>query len=197
MVQLLSQLREPPVPGRFYMVPVVKYWHYGRFDAWPVFGPLHHDRGLIQFPHLHYHLDPRFFSAAQVRYGAQVGQGMRHDAMRDTPDRHASRNVLVDDEPFRLSPIPRKPTLTKRRCRAATWEYTPGVWPQWLDGLESQFDNAATAIRRPDGRLLCPHRKADLSSLARNPDGTVTCPLHGLRVQCASPAPGNLRTRSG
>lgn len=43
-IPLLSTLREPPVPGRYYMVPVIDFIYCNREGQWPTLGPLHHDR---------------------------------------------------------------------------------------------------------------------------------------------------------
>lgn len=56
----LADLREPPVVGKFYLVPFIraKWFHYEA--DWPVYGPLHEDAKHFDFKHLHYHIDPRF-----------------------------------------------------------------------------------------------------------------------------------------
>ncbi|WP_342248629.1 Rieske 2Fe-2S domain-containing protein [Sphingomonas sp. OTU376] len=54
-----------------------------------------------------------------------------------------------------------------------------------VQALRERFGKCAP-IARPDGRKLCPHRRADLSNMVVAEDGTVTCPLHGLIVQVAA-----------
>lgn len=169
---LLSDLREPPVRGRFYMVPVVSYTYFDRSDLWPVLGPKHHDRGAVGFPHIHYHLDPRFVSAVQARY-------LRSRAYGNSVEQTAAIYPLARTD----MPPPERAHLVRLRCRVGTWEYQPPrLRPRWLDAFDQEYGEVAKPIQLRDGRMLCPHRKVDLSSLAADADGIVTCPLHGLRV---------------
>lgn len=58
---LLSTLREPPVVGRFYMVPVIRDYPYnGIRRTWPVIGPKHTDADFFNLAEEHYHVDARF-----------------------------------------------------------------------------------------------------------------------------------------
>lgn len=177
---LLSELREPPIVGRFYMVPVVRFPHHYTDGVWPVLGPLHHDRGEVNFPYLHYHIDPRFLTAAQVRICARSKSWMTPWSLEK--DVAAFPLCRTDME------IPRRPDLARRRCRASTWVYTPPKTPKWLPALSARYGKPCEPIRRRDGRLLCPHRKVDLSSFQPDERGIVVCPLHGLQVQCGAPA---------
>lgn len=182
---LLSDLREPPVVGRFYMVPVIGPYPYcDRRDDWPVIGALHEDRDAFNFPDLHYHIDARFLTAAQER--------------AVTPDRRDMNPVfLVHAEPFivrisgtplvyRGQPLPKgRPRLKRLKCRRSTYESMAlRANAKARAVIEGKHGQIAEPIRRKDGRLLCPHRKLDLSQFVPDVDGIVTCPLHGLRVRC-------------
>lgn len=181
MIPLLSTLREPPVPGRFYMVPVIIDASKSFRGAWPVLGPLHNDVDL--FPHFiwnHCHIDLRFLTKAQARYFAlNFGRGSELYAV--------GRQVLHDNV-FGRSQLPRGiPQFRKRKCQIASYGYGHSDRDH-VGALERQYGVPCKAITRPDGRKLCPHRKVDLSSFPPRPDGTVVCPLHGLTVQIAEPA---------
>lgn len=176
-IPLLSELREPPVPGRFYMVPVIDFVYFGFRGQWPTLGPLHHDREEIGFEPLHFHVDFRFLHARQVRQIDGIYWG-------------ASAETTVSSAPLnrRDLEIPRQAYLAKRRCRVSGWTYSPPERPKWLEAFDRRFGAVAEPRRLADGRLLCPHRKVDLSSFAPDAEGIVTCPLHGLRVRCTKAA---------
>lgn len=174
---LLADLREPPVVGRFYMVPCITYPYHERVDVWPTLGPLHHDRGEVNFPYLHYHIDPRFLTADQARHCAR-----KSAFYGGTVEACAAAYPLSHHG----SPLPARPHLVRRKCRASSWQYSPPSAVPWLDALEARYGAPADPIRVKRDRLLCPHRKVDLSSLQPDADGIVTCPLHGLRVRCAA-----------
>lgn len=179
-VPLLSDLREPPVVGRYYMVPVIEYSHHGRTDLWPTLGPLHHDHGEVNFPHLHFHVDARFLTARQANFLANKGGWMF--------SRTVETNVAIYPLCRTGEPVPPRAHLVKRKCRVSGWKYSPPSKPKWQEALEVKFGAPAEPVRIKGGRLLCPHRKVDLSSFEPDADGIVTCPLHGLRVKCGSAA---------
>jgi hypothetical protein len=67
----IDELTSPPVPGQYYLVPVVNglwrshingYW-ISRMGWWPVMGELHEDTKFFHFTDQHYHLDRRFLKA--------------------------------------------------------------------------------------------------------------------------------------
>lgn len=172
----LAELREPPIVGRFYLVPVVPYIYCGKEGDWPVLGPMHTDVEHFNFPYRHYHVDPRFLTERQVLQVTEYYRPFRH-----------SLAAVVGGSPLnnRGRPLPKgRPTLKRRRCRSAETQYVHGNELPVIN-LRATFSDPAEPIRKPDGRLLCPHRKVDLSSFERDEGGIVTCPLHGLRVKCA------------
>jgi hypothetical protein len=189
-LQKITDLREPPVVGRYYLVPCVRYYWHGMVESWPVIGPPHHD-AEIGFMPIHYHIDARFLTRKQQRLAFEertYSRGHKNFSIRQY---NASPLSEIDQtnewNVKRYGPIPRKPTLEKRICTNLKlhWPlpFKPGEnEPMWL-----WFTDLAGAIERPDGRLLCPHKKVDLSQFEPDADGIVTCPLHGLRVRCRYP----------
>jgi hypothetical protein len=174
----IATLREPPVVGRYYMVPTVTFEWRGRTDTWPVLGGLHHDRELIGFDYLHYHFDGRFLTARQLAHL------ISHSSFHIKRDFALNANVLSESG-WRLSGLPRKPTLARRLCKRAIQAWAAAEQAKsWR--LADHYGDPAEPIRRPDGRVLCPHRKADLSQFTPDENGIVTCPLHGLRVRCSA-----------
>ncbi|ALC13801.1 hypothetical protein [Sphingopyxis sp. 113P3] len=174
-IPLLSELRQPPVPGRYYMVPVIDFIYCNREGQWPTLGPLHHDREEIGFDPLHFHVDLRFLTARQTKQIRRwYSPGTAEATVSAAPLNYRGRDV------------PKKPYLAKRRCRVPGWAYSPPGRPLWLDAFDRRFGEVAEPRRLADGRLLCPHRKVDLSSFEPDAEGIVTCPLHGLRVRCGS-----------
>lgn len=177
----LAELREPPVPGRTYLVPVVEdYPYFARRDDWPVIGPRHADGEFFNFPDPHYHVDPRFLTEGQARFIA------RRAYLPDKKDGSARRlDMVVGSYPLssRGSEVPKGlPVLKPRRCRASTYGYAYSGNPA-IRALNEAFEGRQAAICMRDGRKLCPHRKVDLSTFLPDDNGFVTCPLHGLRVQ--------------
>lgn len=181
-VPLLSTLREPPVPGRFYMVPVIVNHGKNFGGARPVLGPLHTDVDLFpHFPWPHYHIDLRFLTKRQEHKMATWYWGDALGAVGSLPISHQPEYGL---------PLAKgRPVLAKRKCRHAGYGYAEShAVRDHVGQLERAYGAPCKAITRPDGRKLCPHRKVDLSSFPPRPDGTVVCPLHGLTVLVAEPA---------
>lgn len=173
-VQKLADLREPPVVGRFYLVPaIVGYPYFGKVDTWPVIGPKHADGEFIKLFDEHYHIDARFLTAAQERFAMGSYSLSIEEVVGRTP--LATRG----------SPLPKgRPTLVRRKCRRDTYGHVYGHHDE-IKAMRAHYGEP-DAIRLADGRTLCPHRKADLTQFPRDADGMVTCPLHGLRVRCAA-----------
>jgi hypothetical protein len=176
-VPLLADLREPPVVGQFYMVPAIEYPYCGLVDKWAVLGPKHADAEFLQFTEHHYHIDARFLTASQERR-----------ILNWLPSRYSTIEECAGGWPLsnRDVKLPDgRPALIKRKCRRQTYGYAF----DWQPGIKALHDHFAgrEAIRLDDGRILCPHRKADLTQFPPDADGMVTCPLHGLRVCTKAP----------
>lgn len=176
----IADLREPPIVGRYYMVPCVRWKWMGIVADWPVNGPLHHDREGIGFEPVHYHIDGRFLTARQSRKAFETAWWSSGSKLNAYPV--ANLNGVG---PW-TSGLPVKPTLMRRRCSRASYgfEIPESATESW--GLKERYGSPAQAICRKDGRKLCPHRKVDLSQFPADADGIVTCPLHGLKVRVAA-----------
>lgn len=156
--------------GKYYEVPTVHGENLGCVGHWPVLGPKHEDREIIDFPELHYHIDWRFvgneFYEWMVRRGRRSPYGLGN----------IYSLVLVDTKNHKLGPVIHR----RMKCKRDFPQYPAGV--RWIDQL---YDAYAEARLTDD--LICPHRGASLASLPTDDAGCVTCPLHGLRW--------NLKTR--
>ncbi len=191
MPELLSSLRAPPVPGRFYMVPAVRFVWHDRRAYWPVLGPLHHDKDFFDFPQSHYHLDVRFLGARLSRTGlvSLPWDSKAHGLKTDTE----KLAYMATGWPLahRDDPLPKgMPTLRKMKCHRASYDTPIGrhglPGSKQIDAMKQRYGSPAEAIRLRDGRVLCPHQKVDLSQFNRDADGIVICPLHGLPVRCGT-----------
>ncbi len=186
-MQKVSELREPPVMGQYYQVPVVEnYPWYGRRATWPVLGPLLEDNEFFEFPRAHYHIDVRFVSRWQFRLMAdkvpwpyRSGDDARDAALSASGSPLITKNV----------PLPTgRPVLRRLRCKrpaSPTNLLLLAGNDEIREAMSERYGDPAPAICLRDGRKLCPHRKADLSSFPPDESGVVVCPLHGLRVRVA------------
>lgn len=171
MTRRLSDLREPPVEGRSYLVPAISYPYFGAMDVWPVFGPMHTDVEFLHFPHAHYHVDARFLTARQ------------HQRLL-THAEWGGIETVVGRWPLKTmgTALPTgRPGLIRRRCRRAGYGHAFQNNPT-IEAMRAHYGHPAPAVRLADGRVLCPHRKADLTQLPPDDAGNVLCPLHGLKV---------------
>lgn len=183
---LLSELREPPVVGQFYMVPVIRqfYWH-GRRGDWPVIGPMHEDKHFFDFDELHYHIDARFLTKPQAAFAASHCPKRILNIGGFEPEIVTISGAPLSNWYSRTLPRGR-PALARRKCTRESYEsMVLQVHPDARRKLEARYGAIATPIHRRDGRMLCPHRKVDLSQFVPDANGIVTCPLHGLRVRCS------------
>lgn len=173
MTPLLSDLREPPVVGKFYMVPVIRnYWYCGKMGDWPVIGPMHVDADFFNFTTAHYHVDARFISPSM------------EDRLINGTFYASSLQGVVGGVPLsdRSNPVPKgRPMLARRKCYRSTYGNSYQERPE-IKALNAHYGAPAQPIDLADGRRLCPHRKVDLSQFPADENGIVVCPLHGLRV---------------
>ena len=143
--------------GRYYLVPCAKLKYMGRWL--PIIGPLHEDAKFINFPHQHWHYDPRFMSDATLRRCLAFSNGQ----------------ILTQV----LHPLPTDQglTLKRRKCHRLMPEF-PWMHPRWQGNLGRLEDAYATRRVDPE-RPICPHKGLPL---VRSPDsdGVVVCSGHGL-----------------
>lgn len=187
-VPLLSELRKPPVIGRTYMVPVVHFIYLDREDHWPVLGPMHTDVKHFNFPEPHYHIDARFVTGEQARVMRRYTRGSIWSDGIDPLLATVSGVPLSKLRRWNAADLPKgMPELKALRCARKAHLHPFNNRGAFMD-MRAEYSDPALPIHKPDGRLLCPHRKVDLSSFPPDADGVVVCPLHGLRVKCkASP----------
>ncbi len=162
----IEDLTEPPVVGKFYMVPCV----FGTSDKWqtkksckwlPVIGALHSDSEYIGFSPLHLHYDHRFTPESEWM---ELGRGFSDPMF-----------IVISDPKM-------KPVRKRMKCLRVQCDYP-----------KNAHFRHALADAYADKRVkcgTCPHRGLPLSSLPREP-GTdiVTCVGHGLKWDLKS---GNL-----
>lgn len=178
-LQKITDLRKPPVVGKWYLVPCVVYNWHGMKSLWPVIGPLHHDKE-IGFNLLHFHIDARFLTKRQAGLARQsfLSQWPKYNS---SPLSEPVADTYNWAEKY--GPIARKPTFHRKKCSSLDYRWHPTTTPKPESLLWSKFGPTPCAIERPDGRLLCPHKKVDLSQFEPDADGIVICPLHGLKVR--------------
>ena len=171
MIQRVEDLKEPPVVGRYYMVPCVEVQTgVSGLSAgfWPVTGPQHEDHDVIGFPYRHWHVDLRFLSAQQAGEKAmQWGSVL-------TTER---KTWCFWPGPGDIEGIPgiaTQVTMQRRRCMR-TAEWFPRLRALWMSELEQKHESCVVKCGK------CPHRGLPLESLPRERGDIVTCPGHGLR----------------
>jgi hypothetical protein len=151
--------------GRSYVVPVADTVVAGVAGLFPLFGPRHDDAAHLDFPRPHWHIDWRLVRKKTYEevVDAFVGRWINGRSLVFAHVIYADLTIQI--EPRRMkclrdfAPYPVLPTSSKRKEFAA---------------LEAAYAN-----HRLGPRMICPHKGADLSSVAPV-DGCVTCPLHGL-----------------
>lgn len=181
MVENVLTLTHAPIVGKIYMVPTIRYtwgdWNTCLSD-WPVITPAPHCDS--PYDDRDWHIDYRFLSDEQ-RAMTLAFERMCPDEWPQRPDRQPGERAARQFTCLSLSkrfPYP-EPVLRPLECRSKTTAPDPLIGPFDL----SAFGNPAEAICTPEGRLLCPHQKMDLTYWPREADGTVICPLHRLRVR--------------
>jgi Rieske [2Fe-2S] domain len=188
MIQRSDRLKEPPVVGKWYMVPAI-LWNrnHGKWDTgdmseadliadlrnsngakwWPVWGIKHDDVEYFNFRHLHYHIDPRFLTK---RHAAElVGFGSRAvlQCAQAQPINH-----------LHLRSGPPRPTLRRMRC---TLDHSKWGFSDSSIVVEMNKSFAGKQCGSGKRGFVCPHKHFPLGSV-KAINGVVTCPLHGLRI---------------
>ena len=180
---LVSEMKEPPVPGRFYYVPAVFYYYLHISDKpawWPVLGPKHDDAEHLEFPWPHYHLDRRFMSESQMqRTGGKISPSQGDHNVAISP----ILQPIGDIGSYGTMP---QPVLRRMKCQRAEIGFPD--YPE--DNKKFKAFHASfigkKCPRDAEGHLICPHKGARLSSLVPNAEGIITCPLHGLLIDPAT-----------
>lgn len=164
--------------GRCYSVPCVQLtasWHFARKGAWiPVLLPKHEDSEVIDFPYVHYHVDWRFAS------DAQLGKPNPHPfaVVLMIPKNIPYRSYWPDTTPEFRDEIVYRSLLCKREL--PTW---PHLVTPWIGKLQEEYADKKVTIC---GK--CPHRGVDLSTIeprvidlgTAHPRCIKICPGHGL-----------------
>jgi hypothetical protein len=185
-LQNIDEMSEPPVVGRFYMVPTV-YASWVQFSArgakhiWPVLGPKHDDAKELHFEAVHFHVDARFVSAAVWRRlrdpvrsvsGAPVcATGRRGEAVNDLTVTYRRRQCLRQS-PGHLGTRADESLSPNRLVDTIFGK----MWDNYL---------GKQCPKGPQG-WICPHKGLALGSIQPESDGTIVCPLHGLRIDATS-----------
>lgn len=176
-LQNITDLKEPPVPGQFYLVPAV-FYIYSHVSLkrrwWPVLGPKHEDADHLNFKWVHYHLDRRFLSDATINRAHSWGDdGDTIIALGPIMEPHWGNNDY--------GPMP-EPQLRRMKCHRAGIGFPPASERSELFRKFYSSYRGRKCPRDAEGHLICPHKGARLTSLVPNEQGIITCPLHGLLI---------------
>lgn len=177
---------KPYEVGKRFAIQCVHGRLYDHIAWWPVMGEAHRDAEIVNFPHLHYHVDWRFVS--DRTYQRHVGRPSRGESINAhvVPLMLLPRlapNTAMDDAPHEIVS-----KVRRLKCKRMLPAYPHGL-TGWMNALAAHYAGACLK------RGVCPHRGYDIS---REPvvDGVVTCPLHGLRwnveTGAAVPPPASL-----
>ena len=170
MMQRIDELTSPPKIGRFYLVPTVDYIWLEVADRWPIIGPKHSDKQIIDFPYQHYHVDGRFLSPKQVRRVYSREKSLEFTLAVYPLCQYRRNRVHIAD--FDVFPHP-EPVWRRRKCQRHL-EY-----PTWASHWQVPLEEAYKSYSLIDG--ICPHRGAYIGNMVPDHHGAITCPLHGLR----------------
>jgi hypothetical protein len=154
-VKKVSELTEPPVAGKFYLVMCVVF----RGEWRPIVGPAHDDAD-IGVDAVHYHEDVRFSD------------------YYDDPVHALARVIPISQWPVVASSLPE---LKRRKClrempdqRMAKSQTKPRN--NWLTILEAKHVGRKVLCGK------CPHKGMPLNSLPKDANGHVICNGHGLKI---------------
>lgn len=174
-MQRVDEMQAAPVPGKFYLVPTLQYEWHGMTGVWPVLGPKHEDREIINFPHAHYHLDGRFLTKRQRDFAAW-GVYTFEVQMAGKPIMQGAGMPELPSVVYRRRKCwtPRVKYVTE-----TTYDLDRRERTHWIYDLREAFQGRHL-IKSACG-VVCPHRGAHLGSIPPDAHGVITCPLHGLR----------------
>lgn len=178
MIERVDQLSAPPVVGRFYLVPTVRYpWHGAERD-WPVMGPMHTDAEHLEFPHLHYHVDVRFVGGRELPYPLWLRDAAVQGAQ-------SPLSYVYGSGDFGMRHGHPPVVYRRRKCRRSAHAYPVAIAGQSENFTALWQAYAGRQCKRGRAGWICPHRQFALGSIAPEA-GIITCPLHGLRIEAAS-----------
>ena len=185
-MEYIDSMTSPPVAGRFYMVPTIRYRWNGYDGIWPVIGPKHEDAEIIGFPHQHYHVDGRFLTKRQWDQagGNDIIRQFGLDILTVAAISALAGSPLTQRTKDRTGNEPHPPVVYRRRmCTRARIDYlhedAPPVYDMaFFPKLRAAYKD--DCLRATDAGWVCPHRGAHLGSIKPNDAGVIVCPLHGL-----------------
>lgn len=178
----IDELSEPPVVGKFYLVPMARELWFNSNGIWPILLPFHEDAEIISFGWDHAHIDRRFLTPRQWECARR---NHYYSSAERSADAMPLSRYSTDPQTKRGEARPRPAVEWKRRrCyREITPHAARTVPAHWLPALESAY---ADCRLKPG--LICPHRGAHLGSMPVDADGNVVCPMHGLKWNVATGA---------
>lgn len=177
-LQRIDRMSEPPVVGRWYMVPCVFAKWREDYEYWPVVGHEHDDLQFFNFPYRHYHVDARFLTRPQ-----RLALGYYVDRL--DPERVAeaciSQPLQTNDRGCNVGGLP---TLQRKRCSMGPIQASQRILdaPNW-NKLASHY--AGQQCRQGRRGWICPHQNVALGNVAAI-NGVIHCPLHGLRIDAVT-----------
>lgn len=167
-----------PIVGKFYKVRCARIkagsdrHPMADRDGWvPILGPEHHDREIIGFQGMHFHVDARFLSDGVM---VMCVRGGRNDGdVLAQPLSTYSDGMGHRGQPTK--PLAIEFATRRRRCHREMPEFPNADYVSFGRLLEEGY--ACTKLKPG---LVCPHRGIDLRPFVK-PDGTAICPGHGLK----------------
>lgn len=168
MLQKVTDLKEPPVVGKHYLVPCIRVPNRLRVLYWlPIVGDLHKDPD-IGFEDSHWHRDVRF---SELIHPPGIVPNRGYDAVE-----LELASVFIDIVPPHYEVV-----FRRMKCRREMPAFpfrgpTTGVKQPIVEKLEKIFTGRKVLCGK------CPHKGMPLESLPKDPDGQVICNGHGLAI---------------
>lgn len=174
-LQRVTELTAPPVVGRWYLVPTVRFGYLSEFARdWPVFLPKHEDARFFAFDDQHYHVDPRFLAKSLM---ALLGCDIE-DSLQQSQRAPLAKTLYGR---WSVAELP-APVWRRRLCQLPEAVYQFGH-NERVNKLRDHFAGQHCKSNRHG--WVCPHQNWPMGSLAPDEEGVLTCPLHGLRVRAS------------
>jgi hypothetical protein len=166
-LQKTTELTEPPIVGKFYLVPVV----ITSAGEIPVIGAPHTDAELGVSAE-HYHADVRFIPDRQL-WPVPPVLAEKFGVTTEQYRMLSVTNTIQNSWSVRSQPLD-KPVFVKRKCHREMPDFPLHPGKLWR-GLHAKYEGKAVTCNK------CPHRGFDLRSLPEK-DGIVICNGHGLAI---------------